>query len=332
MGFDPSESPPRGGGIDPDTTRCLESGSLTPEPGTLSQHCTAFRHSGWQADRDRVYDAMVAVGTGASRLLRFAMCGAFAWVMRSADDPAVLRIAGNYCHDRHCIPCARAKAATVAGNLRAQVGDRPHRFITLTLRSTTDTLTEQVSRLYKCFAKLRRRSCWSDRIKGGAAFLELTYNHERGCWHPHLHVVADGAYLPQQELSSEWLQVTGDSYIVDVRLIRGKDQCLDYVTKYASKGFGHDVIAHRDALEAAIVALRGRRLCLTFGTWRGVCLTAQPPDGDWLPLAPLGEIIVRAHDGDQWAQAVLANLTGDTACRPHSVHDPPQPATVNHGT
>jgi len=249
--------------------------------------CIDWRHTCWHRDRRRVYDAMSKCLMPTSRLERFAGCGSGAWVLQDKARPDRLRVSANYCHDRWCTPCARTKARIVAGNLRGQIGDRPHRFITLTLRANDESLQQRLNTLYASFRRLRRSPLWKRCVAGGAAFCEPCWSQRSQAWHVHLHIIADGRFIPQKELSDAWLVATGDSYIVDVRLIHNGDKAVEYVTKYACKPLTSETMRDVDRLQEAIVALRGRRLVLPFGAWYHVKLTAVSDDTDWIAKAPL---------------------------------------------
>lgn len=109
-------------------------------------------------------------------------------------------------------------------------------------------------------------------------------------WHVHAHIIADAKYLPQHELSREWLAVTGDSPIVDIRLIKNAEAAASYVAKYGSKAFDSGLLNSPRRLADVILALKGSRLCTTFGEWRGKKLTSPDKNedsGEWQDLGNL---------------------------------------------
>ena len=58
------------------------------------------------------------------------------------------------------------------------------------------------------------------KIDGAVWSLEITYSDKHG-YHPHIHMIAVlNDYIEVTNLSQEWFDITGDSYIVDVRLVR----------------------------------------------------------------------------------------------------------------
>lgn len=309
--LDPLETNPHRHGLDSDN---LRDAPVDPD--------VAFRHSGWLHDRHSVLRAFVTATVSASRLERFEQCGKNAWVLRDPESPERLRIAADLCHDRFCVPCAAARSRVIAGNLACRIKNEPHRFVTLTLRANSDDLAKRIRRLYLCFARLRRSTFWKQRVQGGAAFCELKWSTASMAWNVHLHLVAAGKWLDQKVLSALWLGITKDSFIVDVRLIHNHDATVRYVTKYASKPL-NPTFLHDDALLVqAVKALKGIRLCLTFGSWRGVKLLEVTDDTAWVSIGSLDDLRCRAARGEAYALAVIQALAHKTAY--HVTELPPE--------
>jgi hypothetical protein len=176
-------------------------------------------------------------------------------------------------------------------------------------------------RLYTCLTNLRARQFWKDHVTGGAAFVEIKVAKDGRVWHPHIHLIVEGDYLPNRRLSDEWLTVTGDSSVVDVRYAHDTDEVARYVCKYASKALDSGVYLSPEHLNEAVLALKGRRMCATFGTWRGVELEKLPPtSGDWHPVCTYVRLTRSAADGEAWAVKLLdkitaVTLTGDVQTR-----------------
>ncbi|HSR54545.1 MAG TPA: protein rep [Acidobacteriota bacterium] len=236
-------------------------------------------------------------------MISFISCGGDAWVERRVDAPDHFRIRATYCRDRWCKPCQSERSRHIAAVLLELIEPRATRMITLTLRHRDNGLKTQLDWLYRCFARLRRSKLWKTTQRGGAAFLECTWNPATETWHPHLHVLAVGSYIPQQALSKKWLSITGDSNVVDVRWIRTPTHAARYVTKYVTKNVSATVFRTPRALEEAIVAMKGRRAALTFGSWRGVPLRRTEPDGEWERVESLSEFFARLDRGDEDAIA-----------------------------
>lgn len=265
-----------------------------------------FRHSGWQHDRELVYATMRDLQLSHGRLEAFRTCGSSFWVQQHRTDTDRFRLVADHCHDRLCVPCSGTRQAVIRRNALRFIPDRPHRFLTLTIRSTGQPLNEMLNHLYTSFRKLRQRALWKERVWGGVAFCELTYNVERRTWNPHLHCILDGHYIDRPDLSRAWLAVTGDSFNVNIRLIRTKRNVVNYVTKYATKPLPHSVINGGDSLPEAIHALKRRRLVLTFGTWRHCKLLETPQDEDWKLYDHLSGVELKAREGDRICINILA--------------------------
>jgi Replication protein len=268
---------------------------------------TAFRHSSWKMSRVKIDASMVRTMTPLKRLDRFRNCGAQAWVERHTDGS--LRVASFNCNDRLCEACGRGRAAVIAGVLQSQIEVDKCRFVTLTAAHVQMPLRDQIARIYQCFSNLRRHRTWKDHVTGGAAFCEIKVSARTGKWHVHLHLIVTGSYLPQRMLSDAWQVATGDSRIVDIRAIPESKDVARYVTKYVTKPIDQTVYADPDKLDEAVVALRGRRLCFTFGSWRGLELQpARPSDEGWQALERLDSIRIRADHGDSDAQRIIEAL------------------------
>lgn len=290
----------------------LPSPDLSPLPSldlleNPSLECgSRFRHSGWASHRRRVGKAIAQVTEDPGRLERFTGCGAGAWVVVHPDDPRDFRVMSHLCHDRFCQPCAALRGRTIATNLLNAIGDRPVRLVTLTLQSVHgDPLKPLLDKLYRCFALLRRRPWWQRLVTGGAALLEVKYAARTRRWHPHLHILCHGKFIPQPELSAIWDQITRGSMIVDVRFVRDHGQIANYVTKYVAKPGDYTVIHSVELLAELIAAVHGRRLCGTFGTWTGVSLLARGEPVDWIFVDTLGALHSRASEGDETSQRIL---------------------------
>lgn len=243
-----------------------------------------------------MYDALRQLGTSGNRTNAFATCGTSWWVLESRTRPGVYKLARDFCHDRWCIPCAHMRAEIVAGNLATAIGSGPARLITLTVRSTDEPLATQLHGLLAGFRRLRRLPLWTDAIDGGAAVLEINFNRQTGRYHPHLHCVTVGRFLPQHWLAEEWCKCTHGSNVVDVRYLRNTEATAKYVTKYLTKPIDHDVYASPPHLQEAITALRGQKQLFTFGSWRHLKLTAPLQEDDWKSLGHWHELLYAYAD------------------------------------
>lgn len=145
--------------------------------------------------------------------------------------------------------------------------------VTLTVKDGPD-LEERFKHLFKSQHELwkrkrRGRGSVLDGVAGAVWSYEIKRGKGSGLWHPHLHMIALAENQPdQQQLSAEWHNITGDSYIVDVRPISQEDPAEGFmeVFKYAVKFSDQPP---EDTLHAWLT-LRGKRLLASSGAFRGV--------------------------------------------------------------
>lgn len=253
---------------------------VSPPPFALDPK-PPFAHTGWANDRKRVLDALLHAEQSSSRIRAFVDCSSAAWVLRHRTDLSRFKFVANCCHDRLCQKCSGMRTATVRTNLLAFLDGRESRFVTLTKRHTDRPLTDQLDDLYKCFRRLRQRTLWKERVTGGCAMLELEYNHASRRWHPHLHILLEGDFIPLADLKKAWLDVTGDSHVVDIRRVKNDLGAARYLTKYLAKALPAHILRTVHLLREAVSALRSRRFLLTFGTWSKAKLTEPPSDDEW---------------------------------------------------
>jgi hypothetical protein len=305
---------------------------VDPPPATT--HETDFRHAHWRDKRKRVRQALIDAATGPNQLTAFDNCGAECTVEYCAEEKRY-RLKANYCKNRHCEPCMKAKSNLLAMNLQKKVADNPgkqFRFITLTLRHTDEPLAAQLDRLNECFKKLRNSKRWKESQDGGAAIIEVKYNQDTGEWHPHLHIVAEGFFLHHSDLSADWLKITGDSFKVDIRAIKSARDASYYVAKYVSKGTNDQLWYTPHIAEEWVRTMKGRRTCATYGTWRGLKLLEKPPQtGEWKRVDTLDNIARAAARGEEWAIRLIDTLKSDLQYNPHKKRLPkakPQPTVA----
>ena len=301
------------------------------------QLASQFRHSGWKRNRILLYQSLRRTLQSKSRVANFADCGATAYVYRDVADPTHFRLAGSSCRDRFCLPCSIDRSRCLATNVLKTLGKRPARFVTLTLRQTDAHLRDVLDKLYDNFRKLRARTFWKTRVKGGCAFIEVKYSAANDAWNVHLHAIVHGRFIPKRDLSREWRKLTGDSYIVDVRFVEDEARTGQYVTKYVSKPFNDTFLNRSELLDTVVTAMVGRRLCLTFGDWRGISLTESPNETDWISLGSFHDVVTKAAQGDRECLAAVHAIARDRApellaaipnARPPPTEKPPSPTQL----
>ena len=159
--------------------------------------------------------------------------------------------------------------------------------VTLTVKDG-DNLKERFNHLQKSVQyyhkqrHLKGRKCEAKKAHGAAWSYEVKRGKNSGSWHPHVHAVWLCEDEPDQAaISREWLAITGDSYIVDVRPINQADPAAGFmeVFKYAVKFSEQSVEDTWDSY----LTLQGKRLIGSFGNLYGVKepdeLTDDPLEG-----------------------------------------------------
>ena len=177
------------------------------------------------------------VGTCASWLL-FLEC------TQSRKHPKNLKRA-NFCKDRLCTTCQWRKSMrqyhTSLKLAREALRRHPTiRFVFLTLTVPNVHLRDlsgAIDGLFKSWQRLTQRKEVKSVVKGYCRALEVTYNHERDDWHPHIHAVlavpsyyfTTGYYITQQRWLELWREATRMPQItqVDVRTIKTKRKGVD---------------------------------------------------------------------------------------------------------
>lgn len=246
-----------------------------------------------------------------NRLSNLHECRQYAYFARHSETGKV-RVISNSCRLRWCPVCSEAKRARI----RAEVSEwlshvRKPKFITLTMSHVALPLSEQIAALYRGFRLLRQHKAVKQSMRGGIWFVQIKRSETDGCWHPHLHIIADSNYIDKRVLSQEWFLSTGNSYIIDIRAVQNPQETCDYVSRYCAKPCKLTDYTRDDRIEIATV-LHGKRLCGRYGTGR-IChfKTERPADfaswqrlGSWRyfidnrPFEPAIQQIIKAwHSG-----------------------------------
>ena len=240
-------------------------------------------------------------------------CGSFL-IFRHYLKPDVFKLRGGCTCKKHllCALCAIRRAArsiavaTEKLDHVLQFGDYDAFFVTLTVKNGPD-LAERFEHLisgYKALLQKRRNSrkkkpltdtCYRI-VEGAFAAYEVTYNKIDAEYHPHLHsivLVPRGSLVTEEriikgktakvpvsfwsQLSAEWKEITGDSFIVDVRKIDSYDDTMTSLVecfKYALKMQDLDPAVQLHCYDV----LKGRRLHTSFGCLYGLKLEDNTND------------------------------------------------------
>lgn len=297
---------------------------LTPPLDTGSYVLTSyqqFRFSGCLKLRDRLRTAMEAAGQTPATLKRYDECGAHSHLFLSPST-GKHTIRGDFCKCRTCIPCSAARARLISQNLIAFLGDRHTRMTTLTIKHNNAPLDKLISRLWKSFKLLRQEPGFDLKMRGWAAFMEVKWSERSHWWHVHLHILSEGSWWDQKELSAAWHACTGDSYIVDIQAKGTNASRAYYASKYASKPFDAGSIPTPELLATAVENLHRRKLWQVGGEWKSLRLLAKPTASitDWTYACSLNTLFNDARSGQPAAMKLVHELIG---CEEERVFIPP---------
>lgn len=222
-------------------------------------------------------------------------------------------LAEQRCKSRICPRCAKIRATELSHRVCELVRTmEAPRFVTLTMRSTNENLRDQLRRLRKNFASLRRSELWGYYVQGGIYTVEITFNPATSQWHPHIHMIIDGSYIPHGELLKRWEFVVGDSAGVDIRKVIGVRKIANYLAAYVAKSCDLSHLTP-DRLAEWAIETHGLRLAQTFGSLHGIKVVAQEPDE--VSYRPLGLdvnwIVTLASSGSENCRQILNHLSGN---------------------
>lgn len=229
-------------------------------------------HRSTQVHRERLIEAFARHGADGfmKRANRLSDCCKWPILFVKSDGQPGLSL--QRCRDRLCPVCSRIKGIQTEARIKEAVQRMNSvRFFTLTIQSHGKTLNEAERDLRNGFREIRRLKAWKKYVVAGIWTVEIKRGETPGTWNCHIHMLADGKYFPQSELSDAWKQATGDSFIVDIRKVQSVDKAASYVTKYIAKPGDFRSMSDEDLIEFA-KAVKGKRMFGTFGKLHGMKL------------------------------------------------------------
>jgi len=219
---------------------------------------------------------------GSDRVGRLIACRSYAWFARHKLSGQV-KVISSACKLRWCPLCAQARANFLSRSVRSwYYTARNAKLLTLTLRHSDQLLEDQIDELYAGFRKLRRSAYIKSRTNGGIWFFQIKWSPKTNAWHPHIHALLDGGFIPQAEIRQRWAKYTGGSDIVDIRACYSPGSAANHVARYATRPGTLNKVPQENRLEL-LQALHGRRIVGAWGTAKSV------------PLAP-----PKCIDKDEW--------------------------------
>lgn len=244
-----------------------------PIAATRAQRALHSRH--WK-ERERLIRVLLAAPVEELQRRALRLDGCCQRPQLHEHDDGKVSLALRCCRDRICPRCQRARGLELAARVRTLIhGMNAPRFITLTLKHRPETLRENHDRLQAAFRKLRKEAVWSATVVSGIHVTEITRNEATQRWHTHLHLVVDGNFIPQKQLSAAWLRCTGDSAIVDVRAVHDRASVASYIAEYVAKPQALHTWQADSILEFA-AHMHGRRMVATFGKCHAINVDPTP--------------------------------------------------------
>ncbi len=247
---------------------------------SFQQHLTAPMYKAWSA-AELLYQA-VDRQQSTSYENRMHGCRTQAWFARHIETGKV-RVISSACRLRWCPLCAKAKRTYITAEIARWIkATRYHKFCTFTLKHTDDTLPAQIDKLYKSFQKLKKSKFFKKHVDCGVWFFQIKRSKQTMQWHPHLHCIVTGRWIPYNDMRAAWLKITKDSSVVDIRPVKDPDGCANEVARYAASPAN---LSTNDAIDYFEIweAMHGRRIC---GKWKM---------GDRVNLT-----LPKADDHDSW--------------------------------
>jgi len=127
-------------------------------------------------------------------------------------------------------------------------------------------------------------------VNAGAYSFEFKRGKNSDLWHPHVNLLLlTEKPLSARKLSAEWEQVTKDSHVVYCKKTRDSKQSFVEIFKYALKFSEMEFADNYHAWEI----LRKRRLCGSFGDFRGLDVSDADSEVDEASLQEFIELFYR---------------------------------------
>jgi len=286
----------------PETTE-----SLLSSPNSHQRHVHRDNWDGWLAAQTALNESTNDALTKRARRIN-ACCCAPLYVQ---TETGKLTVAPGFCRDRMCPTCQHTRSREVAARVTALCHRmNSPRMLTLTLKHVDRPLFLTIAAVSASFRELRKTTEWKRHVLGGVYVFEVTRNAETQMWHAHVHVIFDGNFWHQRDISKVWKRVTGDSKIVDVRAVHSRAAAANYVAKYVSKPTNQAAWTNAELCEFAD-ALHGKRMLHTFGACYAEEVEPPTPGTKSVPAEPLlsaNRLVWAANRGHAYARTAVELL------------------------
>jgi ribosomal protein L37E len=143
-----------------------------------------------------------------------------------------------HCSSRTCPPCTHSRSLRIRKRISwslSKLSRTPTdrwRHIVLTIPNSAD-LESALNHLIRSFRKLRSTPWWKSIQLGGYYVIEVS--NIGNLWHPHLHVISYGGYIPLPQLVRWWRRSSISGTHVKLVSIWDGVNIASYISKYVSK-------------------------------------------------------------------------------------------------
>lgn len=236
---------------------------------------------------DRIQSAYAQLDKldGTNRESQLLDCHTLAYFARH-EETGEVKVISRKCGLRWCPSCQNAKRGWITHEVSEWLRLFKHpKILTLTLLHSDELLSTQIDRLYKCFQNLRKRKFFKSKVTGGVWFFQIKKSKNDGLWHPHLHCLITGLFLPRDKLSKLWLKITGDSPVCDIRAVQDPDTAVRHVARYAAAPCDLTNLSQSEIADI-IQAMHGRRIVGTWGLAKSISLKPNmtSDSGSWVNI------------------------------------------------
>jgi plasmid rolling circle replication initiator protein Rep len=227
---------------------------------------------------------------------KIAECGSWLRFMSCSIKTHFKRlIRASFCKSRLCVTCQWRRSLVIRKQLLELVHAHKEKFsadvpllLTLTIPNVKEeTLKSSLDLMVASWKKLSERKKFTNAVRSWFRAFEITYNEQRGDFHPHFHILlmvseayfktGRGLYISQEDWLNLWREATGIKEItqVDIRKIKKRkegmlEKLIAEVGKYATKPSSYvkevkrQFEASPEVIRGLHYALYGRRL-VSFG-------------------------------------------------------------------
>jgi hypothetical protein len=298
----------------------IETTRPKPPPDSYHSYKVSFNPAEYAASFLAYTDFDKIEGTKKSELLDG--CRRHAWFVRHKESSKV-RVVSNACRLRWCPLCCQAHSNLVEHNVNDWLKDADHpKFMTLTLKHSSAPLKQQIDNLYAFFQRFRKLKEIKKTLTGGMWFFQVKKSEKDDLWHPHLHCLVSGRYIPHSLLSKLWLRTTLSSKVVDIRSVKDHEDAAQEVARYCARPGSLQELGQFDVLEL-MYAFHGRRLCGTWGTGKSIQLNmiSEPDKSSWQFLGNWNVVINSLKDNENARKIFNAWKNGTELAKDISMND-----------